>query len=250
MIFPLLLVGFGVAGLIAVLVSSDDPPDYQPDIPPELRAPGSTGYRRIDAMLPQLKDAALRSGIPLGLLIGWIAKESAGKLGDLTKLDERGVFQIHPEESGSLGLDHQRLSTDLEYSIAAGILLIKRYMSKAAALDIAPAGSDYFYRLVKLFHTMGSGATSKIVAGAKAAGEAGSWEALRNHAVTNNQKYLSLVKHSPAKWFPLVEEVARVGAPFGFGSDMTVAGLDSPSGHVYTDIPDPLALLPRYRKQG
>ena len=45
---------------------------------------------------------------------------------------------------------------DLDLSINAGILLIKKYMSSVSALGVAPAGSSYFWKLVKLAHSMGS----------------------------------------------------------------------------------------------
>lgn len=240
-LLPILLVGVGVAGLVALATSSADPPvpEHDPDLPP---APGSTRYRLVDAILPQLKQAADSSGIPLGLLIGWIAKESGGRLGEVTKLDERGLFQLMPDESKMLGLDHQRLSTDLVYSINAGLRLIAHYMGDVDALGVAPKGSDYYWRLVKLCHTMGVGAVKKIVGAAEAAGDARSWKDLESYALGHNDALLSATKHAPAKWFPFVDAIYDVGAPFGFGAAQAIVGGGGPA---FTDIPDPLDCMER-----
>lgn len=242
-----LLLGGGGILTMYLLASGDSLPErgqknQQPD--EDAGGPDKTGYKLVDAMLPQLRAASRASGIPLGVLVGWIAKESGGKLSSTTPLDERGLFQLMPSESKSLGLDHKRLSTDLAYSIDAGLALIAKYMKDARALGIAPEGSGYFWRLVKLGHTMGASATKKIVSGAKDAGAAGSWEALEAHAIANEKKYLSSTKHSPSKWFPLVDKVYQVGIPFGFGTDTQtlVGGLFSkhrPRAE-FADIVDPL----------
>ena len=242
MILPfVLLAGGGVVLLALVLAGDEDPPVpvHEPDVPLTQSVPGSTHYKLVDAILPELTKAAQASGIPLGLLVGWIAKESGGKLSDTTSLDERGYFQLMPSESKRLGLDHERLSTDSVYSINAGLLLIAVYMKDVDALGVAPRGSSYYWRLVKLAHAMGSGAMNKIVGEAQGAGQTGSWQMLEQYALDNNSHFLSLVKHAPAKWFPFVDAVYNVGKPFGFGTDATtVVG-----GVVYNDIPDPLDVL-------
>lgn len=208
----------GSAGYLMLTVKAV--PKHEPDVPALPPPPvGSTRYKLIDAILDKLRAAASSSGIPLGLMVGWIAKESGGRLSEVTKLDERGYFQLMPDESKSIGFDHQRLSTDSDYSIQAGVALIKKYAAQADGLSVAPKGSSYYWRLVKLGHTMGSGAAKKIVAGAKEAGAAGSWEALEAHALDNSVKYLLTTRHSPSKWFPLVDAVYDVGAKFGFGDE-------------------------------
>jgi hypothetical protein len=238
----LLILGGGAALLAFALSSSERPvPVNEPDLPP---APGSTRYKRVDAILDLLKQAAGASGIPLGVLVGWIAKESGGKLavhpqpgaGD-TKLDERGLFQLMPAESKMLGFDHQRLSTDPVYSINAGLALIGHYMGEADKLGVAQHGSNYYWRLVKLLHTMGSGAVDKIIAAAKADGAVASWEALEEYATSHDAELLHATKHSPVKWFPFVDEVYATGAPFGFGAATTLVGASFP------DIIDPLDCL-------
>lgn len=246
MIVPLLLVAGGVAGAL-YLLSSGGEERAVPETPPEL-PPGAfpTRWRGVNAIFEDLKRAAAASGLPLGLLVGWVAKESAGRVGAAPKRRlkgeddvERGFFQLSPSESRSLGIDHARLSTDPAYSIAAGVRLIReKYVPRAEKLGVAPAGSSYFWRLVKLGHTMGSGATRKIVEGAREAGAAGSWERLRAHAIENEKRYFSLVKHSPSKWFPLVDDVYEVGRPFGFGDAYVAVG-----AAAFDDIPDPLDVI-------
>ncbi|HKW48697.1 MAG TPA: transglycosylase SLT domain-containing protein, partial [Gemmatimonadaceae bacterium] len=240
-----LLIAGGAAALLLLALSGEDRavPVNEPDLP---ATPGSTRYRRVDAILPQLQTAAAQSGVPLGLLVGWIARESGGKLatkpqpgpGD-TKLDERGYFQLMPAESAALGFDHQKLSTDPTYSINAGLALIGKYMGEVDKLGVAPKGSTYYWLLVKLAHTMGTGAMKKIVAAAQSQGAAKSWPDLRGYALAHDRELLSATKHSPAKWFPFVDDVYQTGAAFGFGQAAAVVG----GGPVFKDIPDPLDCL-------
>lgn len=237
-LIPILLILGGGATLLAMALSggSDEPPVHEPDLS---SAPqGQTRYKLVNAILPQLRQAAQSSGIPLGVLVGWIAKESGGRLDETTKYDERGLFQLMPAESKMLGLDHQRLSTDLVYSINGGLALIGHYMGIVEKLGVAPEGSAYFWSLVKLAHSMGSGAVQKIVAAAKEAGDAGNWHDLESYAEANNDALLHATKHSPSKWFPFVDEIASLGAPFGFGTSTTMVG-----GAAFTDIVDPLDCL-------
>lgn len=235
-LIPIVLVAAGL-GTIAYLATGDfdrPVPDHEPDAP---AVADSTGYKLVDAILSELRKAAESSGIPLGLLVGWIAKESGGRLADTTKYDERGYFQLMPDESKRLGLDHQRLSTDSVYSINGGLLLIGLYMKAVEALGVAKPGSAYFWKLVKLAHSMGSGAMKQVVQAAQAVGDASTWSALEQYAEDHDAEMLHLTKHSPAKWFPFVDKVYAVGAPFGFG-DVTVVG-----GEVFSDIVDPLDCL-------
>ena len=237
-IIPVLLVGVGVGAIVALALASGDRPVpvHEPDLS---EAPiGKTRYKLVNAILPQLQQAANSSGIPLGLLVGWIAKESGGRLGEVTKLDERGYFQLMPDESKKLGIDHQELSTNSIYSINAGILLIVTYMKLIDALGVAAKGSTYYWLLVKLAHTMGSGAVKKIVEAAQAAGEARTWQRLEDYALAHESELKSATKHSPSKWFPFVDTIYEVGRPFGFGSSDAIVG-----GEVFADIIDPLDCL-------
>jgi hypothetical protein len=182
---------------------------------------GHTGWKRIDAILPQLRAAAASSGIPLGVMVGWIAKESGGKLTSHTSLDERGYFQLMPSESGPLGIDHERLSDDSQYSIDAGVKLIKKYQAAIDDLAIpgATAGNTYYWRLVKLAHSMGAGQVKKIAKRALTDGHAGSWEDLEDYA-----EGIHILGPQPKKWFPFVDSVYVVGLPFGFGSQPALVG--------------------------
>lgn len=243
---PIVIIALGLSAgaIVALALASverpvpDHKPDLPPDAPPPAGFPKSTGYRLVDKILALLKQAADSSGIPLGVLVGWIAKESGGKIGEKTSLGELGYFQLIPDEQKKTGYtDKERLSSDPMYSINAGLALIATYMGVVDRLGIAPRGSEYFWRLVKLAHSMGSGAVQKIVAMAQAAGETRTWRRLEDFALAHEAEIKSATKHSPSKWFPFVDEVARVGAPFGFGSSDAVVGA------AFPDIIDPLDAL-------
>lgn len=236
----IVLGSIGVGAFLAVFLSSTErpvPPVHEPDLPLGTSQP--TRHSLINKILPLLRRASDSSGVPLGLLVGWITRESGGRLEDITARDERGLFQIDPRESKTLKLDHQRLSTDLVYSINGGLALIASYMDLVDKLDVAPKGTSYYWLLVKLGHTVGSFALQTIIAMARDAGEVASWGRLERFAFANESKIKSATRHSPSKWFPLVDEVHKVGQPFGFGSQDVLIG----AGTVYTDIVDPLDCL-------
>lgn len=245
---PILIIlgSLGVGTLVAfALASAEKPvPDHEPDLPPDAPPPAgfpkSTGFKLVDKILPLLKQAADSSGIPLGLLIGWIAKESGGKIGETTKYDELGLFQLMPDERAKVGYtDRDRMMNDYTYSINAGLALIGSYMKAVDALGVATKGSSYYWRLVKLGHSMGSGALRTIVNMAQPSGDARTWSRLENFALAHVDEILHATKHSPEKWFPFVDKVYDVGAPFGFGSsDAAIVG-----GQVFVDIIDPLDAL-------
>ena len=112
------------------------------------------GPTNLSQLLPLLRQYG--ADIPAEYLLGWITVESGGKLGDLTKICERGYFQVHPEESQDLKLDHDRLSTDPAYSVEGGIKLVRKYaagvQSLAGQFNLNNKDTDLFWGLVKLRH--------------------------------------------------------------------------------------------------
>jgi hypothetical protein len=124
-----------------------------------------------------------------------------------TTLDERGYFQIHPDEAKDLGLDHQRLSTDREYSIKSGIQLVNHYEKFARSLEFS-GNDELFWRVVKFIHATGPGAAKKLFADMRSRGTAPSdWAAIREYANTNRERLLPLMKHDPVKWIDNVDKL-------------------------------------------
>jgi hypothetical protein len=145
-----------------------------------------------------------RGAIPLEFLLGWISVESGGNIKDVTRLDERGYFQIHPEESRLLKLDHKRLSEDPEYSAAAGVRLVQHYAKRAQALGFTP-GTDLFWHVVKLFHWLPKGLVATIGLMKKTGFHAANWEQFRGYMLAHRNELLKLiVGKAGTGWDPAV----------------------------------------------
>ena len=149
--------------------------------------------------------------IPVPFLLGWIQVESGGRIGEVTSLNERGYFQLHPGESSDLRLDHNRLSTDPAYSVEAGIKLIQSYQRKVERLGFEP-GTNLYWHMVKFEHAMGAGNVNKLLQDMRAHGvEPSSWETIQSYAHANESRLFHDLHSSPSKWIHNVDEVFSLG---------------------------------------
>lgn len=152
---------------------------------------------RVARLVPLLNK--YRGEIPLEFLIGWIDVESAGRIDEVTpRLDERGFFQIHPDESHDRHFDHQRLTTDPEYSVQAGIENVRYYarLAQQRFPSIAPR-SALFWRVVKLQHAMGSGLARALLTTITATGAELTWEAIKQAEVSRGPQLHRLLRVKP-----------------------------------------------------
>lgn len=170
---------------------------------PGRRLPAGPGWVR---SLGPLLDKH-RGDIPLPFLLGWIAVESGGRIGEVTKsLDERGYFQIHPGESKTLGLDHNRLSLDPDYSVQSGIQLVIRGARRAQALGIQ-YGSEPSWAYAKLLHWLPLGAKVILQDMTKAGFKPVTWDQFRAYVLADRQRLAETIrneymrgKHLPRSW--------------------------------------------------
>ena len=166
-------------------------------------APGATQFtrrtpskQRWAALLPLLD--RYRGDIPLEFLLGWIAVESDARVDVVTSLDERGFFQIHPDESHDRHFDHARLTSDPDYSVQAGIQNVRYYANLARQrFPSIPAGSELFWRVVKLQHALGSPLTKRLLDGMRASGIPFTWEAIKQWEVTHGPQLHKLLRVEP-----------------------------------------------------
>ncbi len=151
---------------------------------------------RMEQLVPLLDHH--RGNIPLPFLLGWIAVESDGRIDVVTSLKERGFFQIHPDESKDRHFDHDRLSTDPEYSVQAGIANVRYYADLARKrFPSIPVGSELFWRVVKLQHALGSPLTKRLLDGMRADGIPLSWEAIKQYEVSHGPRLHRLLRVEP-----------------------------------------------------
>jgi hypothetical protein len=177
-----------------------------------------TWLPRIHATLEQL---CSRNLVPYGVAIGWIEVESGGRLGEVTSLDERGYFQLMPDESKALGVDHLRLSTDSEYSLQAGFKLIGYYrtafrkMCSARDITCVLPMTEYYWRVIKMAHSMGQGSLAIMLSEAVAENAASDWASFSAFLRAHDAEYLHRLKHSPVKWLGLIDRMFTLGQSYG-----------------------------------
>jgi hypothetical protein len=189
-----------------------------PVVPTAGTPPASEFTRKVPAtrrwaLLVPLLDR-YRGGIPLDFLLGWIAVESGGRIDVVTSLDERGFFQIMRSESQDARppIEHTRLTTDPDYSVQAGLQIVRFYAKLARdRFPWVPVGSELFWRIVKLQHAMGSGLARGLLNRMRGRGIETSWENIKRFEVTEGPKLHPLLAREPGRFGRNVDRVFEEG---------------------------------------
>jgi hypothetical protein len=183
--------------------------------PAPAKSNSSVKLDRFRGLLPFLNRG--RGDIPLEFLLGWIDVESGGNIGIVTQsLNERGYFQIHPDESKTLRLDHERLSRDPEYSINSGIILVKQRALRAQQLGFT-YGTDLFWHVVKLLHWLPKGVNVILTHMRQHRFTPTTWAEFKTYVESNLSDLRRLIGGKPGGgWDPIrgihnVEEVFKRG---------------------------------------
>jgi len=166
--------------------------------PPPTVPPTQCGVSDPSKLIPVLDRS--RGDIPLEFLLAWIDVESGWVLEAPSVTCERGFFQLYPEDSAVMGLDHDRIGTDAAYSIQSGVPLVTRArkrIERAVRSFGVPMNSDLYWRLVKLWHWIPSG-PEKILASMSAQGvRATDWDTVRAFARNNAESLTKLIRRDP-----------------------------------------------------
>jgi hypothetical protein len=188
--------------------------------------PGTTGKTWVRKLVPLL--SLHRGDIPLEFLIGWIAFESGGNICSGTGLDERGYFQLHPDQSKDLrlyekfGKRHEELSYDPDFSIQAGILLVRSFMDRVKRLGYQPR-TDLFWRLVKWHHWLPKG-IRVILAHMKQSGfRASNWKEFRKYVLDHRSEFLRLIPAKPETGSDPASGIRSVDRVFELGRTLLPA---------------------------
>ena len=176
--------------------------------------PAECGVSYPSKLIPILDRA--RGDIPLEFLLGWIDVESAWVLEPPSVTCERGYFQLYPEDSVSLGLDHDRIGADPTYSIQSGVPFVNRarkQIERAVKAFGVPRNSDLYWRLVKLWHWIPS-APEKILAAMSAQGvRPTDWDTVRDFARDNFESLAKIIRRDPREGMRSVDHMfTRVDA--------------------------------------
>jgi hypothetical protein len=180
----------------------------------------------VNLYAPIIAKVASGSDVPLAMLLGHVQHESGGRPTDRTKLDERGLFQIHPGTSKDMGFDHAKLF-DPHYNIWAGVEMFRRMADKLQReyRQLFPTRDDFFWHVVRFEFSIGSGALRKILRAMAADNvRPRSWAQFESYLTTNRQRLLSLTKHDPVKWAGMVNRVFTTGQKLLKGGGVVGSG--------------------------
>lgn len=188
---------------------------------PLAKSTASAELNRFRGLVPLLNRE--RSDIPLDFLLGWIAVESNGKINTVTKLNERGYFQIHPGESEKLRLDHRRLSTDPDYSVKNGIQLVRYYGKIVRNRYKLQFGTDLFWHIVKLMHWL-PGGVAVILKDMRERGiEPTTWEKLKQYVIAHRERIRQRIRSEYKRSWDPMQGIVNVDKLFERGRKLAAA---------------------------
>lgn len=193
---------------------------------------------------PNIDNALSGSDVPEWLIYGWISVESGGKVSDNDTTapqlgGEQGLFQLSAEErSDTHYTDSNKILSDPDYSIAAGLALITYIRNNY----IDPAGGDpswgeTYWMLIKYAHGAGEPSVRNQIQGyladpnfsPSATGNTPNWDDFSAYALTNPIKTSDYTD----EWLSNAERVRSTGmllAPVGAVSSAVASAIPGGSG--------------------
>lgn len=118
----------------------------------------------VGPVLPELRADAAHWGIPVGFAIGWIEVESGGDPQAISSIGERGYFQVGAAEAQDAQIPgFDAITNTVSNSLEAGFRLASYYAQQVKSWGFPAVGTDYYWRMVKMCHAVGSGSAHSLL---------------------------------------------------------------------------------------
>lgn len=185
------------------------------------------------------------------MTLGWISVENQGRMACDRSIDdlggECGYCQLDASEAAAVGTDGGTISRDPDASLQSCMDTMDRYGAKLVQLGVTP-GTDAYWLLVKLMHSIGAGGTPLLLAQAAGAGvDVNDWAAVSAYGYANDDSLSRMMGHQPgyvSHWIDVANEVYDKGHALAAAAGVQdVAGGPGGSAFAYLVVASALGAI-------